>query len=249
MKIAEFNTRYPQKYKQYLDTQTGEAEQLSEAVQKRFHVEPSEADQIVERYLREKIEDMSMGDTIKDFYKSDAPQFKGKSKKKRRQMAIAAKLSASESVNENMIGVPDAYYDADERKQAYDDLQDALSTSSRWQEEMIEQGICPECSGTSYMDGDDENGEDSCYGWGNYGCDGGEMEGATWKEIIEFEKRQAERKNYPGDEKVAQQYARIPNADIHSISQQLQADYPHLSPSGRARVQSLINKIRSKSSD
>ena len=35
-----------------------------------------------------------MGDVIKDFYKSDAPQFKGKSKEKRRQMAIAAKLTA-----------------------------------------------------------------------------------------------------------------------------------------------------------
>ena len=35
-----------------------------------------------------------MGSVIDDFYKSDAPQFKGKSKKKRRQMAIAAKLSA-----------------------------------------------------------------------------------------------------------------------------------------------------------
>lgn len=35
-----------------------------------------------------------MGTVIKDFYKSDAPQFKGKSKKKRRQMAIAAKLSS-----------------------------------------------------------------------------------------------------------------------------------------------------------
>ena len=34
-----------------------------------------------------------MGDVIDDFYKSDAPQFKGKSKKKRRQMAIAAKLA------------------------------------------------------------------------------------------------------------------------------------------------------------
>ena len=31
---------------------------------------------------------------IKDFYKSDAPQFKGKSKAKRRQMAVAAKLDA-----------------------------------------------------------------------------------------------------------------------------------------------------------
>lgn len=35
-----------------------------------------------------------MGDWIDDFYKSDAPQFKGKSKAKRRQMAIAAKLGA-----------------------------------------------------------------------------------------------------------------------------------------------------------
>ena len=38
-----------------------------------------------------------MGEVIDDFYKSDAPQFKGKSKEKRREMAIAAKLSANES--------------------------------------------------------------------------------------------------------------------------------------------------------
>lgn len=37
-----------------------------------------------------------MGDVIKDFQDSDAPQFKGKSDKKRREMAIAAKLSAEE---------------------------------------------------------------------------------------------------------------------------------------------------------
>ena len=37
-----------------------------------------------------------MGDVIDDFYKSDAPQFDGKSKAKRRQMAIAAKLQANE---------------------------------------------------------------------------------------------------------------------------------------------------------
>lgn len=35
-----------------------------------------------------------MGDWVKDFQKSDAPQFKGKSQKKRREMAIAAKLDA-----------------------------------------------------------------------------------------------------------------------------------------------------------
>ena len=37
-----------------------------------------------------------MGDVIKDFQDSDAPQFKGKSQEKRRQMAIAAKLSNEE---------------------------------------------------------------------------------------------------------------------------------------------------------
>ena len=36
----------------------------------------------------------SMVDYIDDFSKSDAPQFKGKSKEKKREMAIAAKLNA-----------------------------------------------------------------------------------------------------------------------------------------------------------
>lgn len=36
----------------------------------------------------------SMGTVVKDFQKSDAPQFQGKSQKKRQVMAIAAKLSA-----------------------------------------------------------------------------------------------------------------------------------------------------------
>jgi hypothetical protein len=42
-----------------------------------------------------------MGDWIDDFYKSDAPQFKGKSKEKRRKMAIAAKLAVDESIEED----------------------------------------------------------------------------------------------------------------------------------------------------
>jgi hypothetical protein len=37
-----------------------------------------------------------MGDVIKDFQDSDAPQFKGKSDEKRREMAIAAKMSNEE---------------------------------------------------------------------------------------------------------------------------------------------------------
>ena len=55
-------------------------------------------EQIVEAELLNSLEEKitkktPMGDVVKDFYKSDAPQFKGKSKAKRRQMAIAAKLS------------------------------------------------------------------------------------------------------------------------------------------------------------
>jgi len=41
---------------------------------------------------------------IKDFVKSDAPQFKGKSKEKKRQMAVAAKLSA-ENPNEGLAEI------------------------------------------------------------------------------------------------------------------------------------------------
>ena len=39
-----------------------------------------------------------MGDYIKDFQKSDAPQFKGKSKEKRHKMAVAAYLSKNEAL-------------------------------------------------------------------------------------------------------------------------------------------------------
>ena len=48
-------------------------------------------------YVSEKLKPSdSFGTYIKDFQDSDAPQFKGKSKEKRRKMAIAAKLSAME---------------------------------------------------------------------------------------------------------------------------------------------------------
>jgi len=40
--------------------------------------------------------DATAGDYVKDFQKSDAPQFKGKSKKKKQKMAIAAYLDAQE---------------------------------------------------------------------------------------------------------------------------------------------------------
>ena len=50
------------------------------------------------------IKKASMGDVIKDFQKSDAPQFKGKSDKKKKEMAVAAKLSKEE------VEIDERYY-------------------------------------------------------------------------------------------------------------------------------------------
>ena len=51
--------------------------------------------------IEEKLDpSMGAGAYVKDFYKSDAPQFKDKSKKERRKMAIAAYLDAKEEVKE-----------------------------------------------------------------------------------------------------------------------------------------------------
>ena len=59
------------------------------------------------RQVREKLgKDADAGDYIKDFRKSDAPQFKGKSDKKIRDMAIAAYLDdkdKKESIKENLL--------------------------------------------------------------------------------------------------------------------------------------------------
>lgn len=44
-----------------------------------------------------------MGEVIKDFQDSDAPQFKGKSKDKKREMAIAAKLDAKDKKEETQV--------------------------------------------------------------------------------------------------------------------------------------------------
>lgn len=66
--------------------------------------------------LAEKITSKTdMGDVIKDFQKSDAPQFKGKSKEKKRQMAIAAKLG-SESVNNEATKITPANISASKIK-------------------------------------------------------------------------------------------------------------------------------------
>lgn len=165
-------------------------------------------------------------------------------------------LEEADGVNDSgMIGEPDGYYDEEERKEAYNELQDALDYARNSDEhEMVEQGICPNCAGSGYQDGEDQIWDDEeedyvegneCDGWGNYGCDEGEMTGAEWVEIVKSDERKAERKqaqdNYPGDEEVVKQIASYMKHmdDPRLAYQQVQADYPHL---GRAQRGELIGK-------
>ncbi|MDA8897627.1 hypothetical protein N9I83_01200 [bacterium] len=105
---------------------------------------------------------------------------------------------------DGMIGTPDGYYDAEQRQEAYRDLKDALGGAKDWQEDSIKDGICPECAGSGYMDGEyeDEDGNEGseCYGWGDFGCDEGEMtqrdDGLpNWAEIAKHDERQMAKAN------------------------------------------------------
>jgi len=85
-------------------------------------VHPSRVSHFLDRHYKivEKITKATpMGAVIDDFYKSDAPQFKGKSKAKKRQMAIAAKLSKmDEAVHQFMTG-----HDVTFGGQKYDEME------------------------------------------------------------------------------------------------------------------------------
>ena len=118
---------------------------------------------------------------------------------------------------DGMIGTPDGYYDAEQRQEAYKDLQDALNGAQNWQEDSIKDGICPECAGSGYMDGEDEVYNDEteeyeegseCYGFGNYGCDEGEMtqndDGLpNWAEIAKHDEKQMNKKSAPSNEELS----------------------------------------------
>ena len=60
------------------------------------------------------------GDYVKDFQKSDAPQFKGKSKEKRRKMAIAAYLDSKEKKESKMKSFSDIRAQISEQRTAAD---------------------------------------------------------------------------------------------------------------------------------
>jgi hypothetical protein len=60
--------------------------------------QPAPGEENIELQVKEKLDkDATAGEYVKDFRTSDAPQFKGKSKKKKQKMAIAAYLDAKEN--------------------------------------------------------------------------------------------------------------------------------------------------------
>jgi hypothetical protein len=80
------------KSKKYADSRAAELADTHKKTGGKYRSQYVEDVEQVDEKLNLKKADM--GDVIKDFYKSDAPQFKGRSKEKRREMAIAAKLTA-----------------------------------------------------------------------------------------------------------------------------------------------------------
>ena len=174
------------------------------------------------------------------------------------KMAKKKKSKKSESfsedidLNDGMIGSPDSYYDEEERREAYEDLKDAVDMVSRdWEKESVMQGVCPNCAGTGYQDGEDEVYNDEtdeyeegneCDGLGQFGCDQGEMTGASWVEIIRHDERNAERQkakdNYPGDEAVIDQIARAVKQldDPRQMYQYMKADYPFMGIGQRSKL-------------
>ena len=85
----------PSKGKGYADQQKQSISYMDKLTKKNKNVvglvTKEDVEQIDEKINMKKAD---MGDVVKDFYNSKAPQFKGKSKEKRREMAIAAKLTA-----------------------------------------------------------------------------------------------------------------------------------------------------------
>ena len=74
--------------RQYLKSAKNRRQGINKAIDK---LTKEEVEQVDEKLDMDKA---SMGTVVKDFQKSDAPQFMGKSQKKRQVMAVAAKLTA-----------------------------------------------------------------------------------------------------------------------------------------------------------
>ena len=163
-------------------------------------------------------------------------------------------LIEDEDDKNGMIGTPDEYYDAEERTEAYNDLQDALQ--GNYMDDYIKDGVCPACGGNGYMDGEEEVYNDEtdeyeegteCDGFGRYGCDQGEMTGASWVDIVQHDERKVARQKskdeYPGDEEVIKQVASYMKRmdDPRQAYQQMQVDFPHM---GRGQRSGILAKAQ-----
>ena len=137
-----------------------------------------------------------------------------------------------------MVGTPDDYYDAEERQEAYNDFIEFADRYREDEHQYIARGVCPACGGSGEQDGggyyDDDDEPLECDGSYSFGCDQGEIDGASWVDIVQHDERTEERKqardNYPGDEQVVQQLAQMmPNmSDPRRAGEQLKADYPFM---------------------
>tara|TARA_R110002153_G_scaffold15182_2_gene54420 strand:- start:7063 stop:9354 length:2292 start_codon:yes stop_codon:yes gene_type:complete len=87
-----------------------------------------------------------------------------------------------------------------------DDLEAALDGYPEWAHEYIKDGVCPECGGNGYMDGDYENedGEenDECNGMYEYDCDEGEIRDNTWADELKSKEPQAPKQPAPSKEQI-----------------------------------------------
>ena len=165
-------------------------------------------------------------------------------------------LIEDEDDKNGMIGTPDEYYDAEERTEAYNDLQDALQ--GNYMDDYIKDGVCPACGGNGYQDGEEEVYNDEteeyeegneCDGFGIYGCDQGEMTGASWVDIVQHDESKADRQKskdeYPGDEEVIKQVASYMKRmdDPRLAYQQMQADFPHMGRGQRSGILAKAQKM------
>ena len=152
----------------------------------------------------------------------------------------------------DMIGRPCDWYSAEERISAHADMMEALdSARDKWQEESIREGICTACGGNGYMDGDyevwDKDEDDyvensECDGTWHFGCDQGEMVGASWVEIINHDKRVQEREisrsTFDKQKAINGIAAYVKYMDDPRLcGQQVKIDYPHL---GRHEISELV---------
>jgi hypothetical protein len=112
--------------------------------------------------------------------------------------------------NWRYVGMGESVQEADDEVDTgptwKDDLEDALDGYPEWAHEYIKDGVCPECGGNGYMDGDYENedGEenDECSGMYNYDCDEGEIRDNTWADELKSKEPEAPKQPAPSKEEI-----------------------------------------------